>query len=98
MITYETEKSAGIEFLIFSICSVLVTSFLFFIDEGLYSFRWMTNWGSWIVFVIYAIPILMGQLLMSSILYKIPNQLFKISLSMVIGLSLGVSFVVGLVF
>jgi nitric oxide reductase large subunit len=33
--------------------SVLTTLFLFYIDEGYYSFAWMKEWGSWIVFLIY---------------------------------------------
>ena len=33
--------------------AVILVLFLFYIDEGWYSFRWMLDWGNWIVFVIY---------------------------------------------
>lgn len=35
--------------------AVIVVLFLFYIDEGWYSFRWMLDWGNWIVFVIYMV-------------------------------------------
>lgn len=31
----------------------VITFFLFFIDEGYYDFRWMLEWGNWVVFVLY---------------------------------------------
>ncbi|CAM3596928.1 hypothetical protein [Flavobacterium saliperosum] len=33
--------------------SFLISQFLFFIDEGNYNFRWMTNMGNWLIFLIY---------------------------------------------
>ena len=33
--------------------SLLITNFLFYIDEGYNDFRWMRDFGNWIVFVIY---------------------------------------------
>ncbi|HEY3387245.1 MAG TPA: hypothetical protein VGK46_12090 [Saprospiraceae bacterium] len=33
----------------------LIVNFLFFIDEGYYDFRWMAEWGNWLVFGIYMI-------------------------------------------
>lgn len=36
-----------------AINSFLITQFLFFIDEGCYDFRWMTNIGNWLVFLFY---------------------------------------------
>lgn len=37
------------------ITTFLVVNFLFFIDEGYYDFRWMMDWGNWVVFAIYFI-------------------------------------------
>lgn len=37
--------------------SLLVTNFLFFIDEGYNDFRWMKDPGNWLVFLIYVIGI-----------------------------------------
>jgi len=39
--------------------SFLITQFLFFIDEGFYDFRWMTNSGNWLVFAFYFIVLTM---------------------------------------
>lgn len=37
--------------------SLLITNFLFFIDEGYNDFRWMKDPGNWFVFVIYVVVI-----------------------------------------
>lgn len=34
--------------------ALLVSLMLFYIDEGYYDFRWMSNVGNWIAFVVYA--------------------------------------------
>jgi len=36
------------------VSSIAVTLFLFYIDEGYYSFKWMKSAGAWMVFCIYA--------------------------------------------
>ena len=36
-----------------AIATVLIVMFLFYIDEGYYDFRWMLEWGNWVVFIIY---------------------------------------------
>jgi hypothetical protein len=35
------------------VISVLTTLYLFYIDEGYYSFAWMKEPGSWFIFLIY---------------------------------------------
>lgn len=51
--------------------SFLITQFLFFIDEGYYNFRWMTNVGNWMVFGVYFVAL-------TGILYLINFGLSKI--------------------
>ena len=46
----------------FALSSVLVTTFLFYIDEAYYSFSWMLNPGAWLVFLMFAIVILSVQI------------------------------------
>ena len=38
-----------------AIATFVVVMFLFYIDEGYYDFRWMNEWGNWVVFCIYLI-------------------------------------------
>jgi hypothetical protein len=37
------------------ISALIIVLFLFFIDEGYYDFRWMKDWGNWIVFGMYSL-------------------------------------------
>lgn len=54
-----------------AINSFLISQFLFFIDEGSYDFRWMTNAGNWLVFVFYF-------MILTAFLYLINLGLTKI--------------------
>ena len=45
------------------IVAISLTFFLFYIDEGYYSFKWMLSLGNWVVFFIYVSLLLGGQLL-----------------------------------
>jgi len=35
------------------ISTIVIVLFLFYIDEGYYNFKWMAEWGNWLVFGIY---------------------------------------------
>ncbi len=43
--------------------AILITLFLFYIDEGYYNFNWMKERGAWIIFSIYVLLIYGLQLL-----------------------------------
>jgi hypothetical protein len=47
-----------------AIASMLVTILLFYIDEGYYNFKWMQNWGNWVIFFIYCAIIFIVQLVL----------------------------------
>jgi hypothetical protein len=36
-----------------AVATIVIVLFLFYIDEGYYDFRWMKEWGNWVVFIIY---------------------------------------------
>lgn len=72
--------------------SVLVTLFLFYIDEGYYSFRWMTNAGAWIIFLIYVSVFLLAQLGINAILSKIISNRATRTLSLLVGILTGIIF------
>lgn len=52
------------------VSALILTTLVFYIDEGAYNFDWTTNIGSWIVFVIYAAFVLFGQALFAHFLLK----------------------------
>ena len=78
------------------ISSILVTLFLFFIDEGLYSFQWTKDLGTWIAFGIYAGAMFVGQLLIASILFRKFEHQKRAWLSLLIGMPLTLTLVLAL--
>lgn len=52
------------------IAALLIVLFLFFIDEGYYDFRWMREWGNWLVFGIYLAIFFPVQWLISHFLLR----------------------------
>lgn len=47
------------------VSAVLSTLFLFFIDEGYYSFEWMAEWGAWVVFFVFVFAITVVQVIVA---------------------------------
>jgi hypothetical protein len=66
--------------------ALLITHFLFFIDEGFYDFRWMLEWGNWVVFVIYLIMLFPVQWAISYFLFRKFEGLQKALMMMVFGI------------
>ena len=50
--------------------AILITLFLFYIDEGYYDFRWMLQWGNWIAFGIYLALLFPVQWAISFFLFR----------------------------
>jgi len=91
-------KTKGNELMVLVSSTILITLFLFFIDEGYYNFKWMTNLGSWIVFIVYAAAIFLGQLIFSNLLLKKYQGIGKTLISVICGSSIGILFVIGIIF
>ena len=71
--------------------SVLVTLFLFYIDEGYYNFKWMLNIGNWLIFVLYVFILFMAQMLvMKAVLYKSNNPIIM-GFKYMVGIALGIA-------
>ncbi|HAD97749.1 MAG TPA: hypothetical protein DCG19_10110 [Cryomorphaceae bacterium] len=81
-------------YLLLAFSSILVTMFLFFIDEGYYDFRWMRDGGNWLIFMIYAGLIYLGQRLVYYLIQRYYQGRAKMVLSVLGGSALGVSLVV----
>lgn len=70
--------------------SVLLTTFLFYIDEGYNNFNWTRNLGNWIMFVAYAGSMFLGQTITDKLILKKYTGTSKPILTSVIGIPLGV--------
>ena len=79
------------------ICALAITLLLFFVDEGSMTFNWMANIGSWILFIIYAVFIFMGEVFVSTILLRRQQSIVYTILSVATGSGLGILFVVKVV-
>lgn len=90
------EYNQSVGFLLLS--AVLITLFLFFIDEGYYNFNWTSNVGSWMVFFIYTGVIFVAQLLIYKLLHSIPKRSSKVFLSILSGAVIGIFALVRFVF
>lgn len=78
--------------------SVGLTFILFFIDEGYYNFNWMTDAGNWLMFVVYAGGIFLLQTIADQLLFKKLTTQLRVALSVLLGLPLGVSVVIGFIY
>lgn len=82
---------------VFAVSSILITLFLFFIDEGYYNFNWMANIGNWIAFLIYVVPVFLFQLLIYAVaLRRYPGR-GKIWMSIVFGTAMALMLVIGII-
>ncbi len=72
--------------------SIFITFFLFYIDEGLYSFAWMKQTAAWIVFSMYVLIFFTLQIGIGVFIFKNNFTFFKGTLiallSLIVGLSL----------
>ncbi|MDW7693690.1 hypothetical protein R9C00_02955 [Flammeovirgaceae bacterium SG7u.111] len=80
------------------ISSVLITLFLFFIDEGYYNFDWMLSAFNWIPFFIYAFCIFTAQLIISVLILSKYGGKGKEAISVIVGTALALAFLIGVVF
>jgi hypothetical protein len=93
-----TPKVKNNEWIILCISAIIITMFLFFIDEGYYNFKWMVNIGNWIAFLVYFAAIFLSQMLFSIILLKKYNGQGKTLISILAGTVTGIVFVIGVIF
>jgi len=70
----ETEK-----FILPVLNAMVITLFLFYIDEGFYDFRWMLNIGNWIVFLVYVAAIYGIQLILILPIYRFAPKIILFS-------------------
>lgn len=96
VITTDRPKIPGWVIMLFS--TLLITNFLFALDEGYYDFRWVRDPGNWVVFPVYALPIFTLQLLFEEIVFKNYRGPGKTALSIAGGTLIGFLLVAGLIF
>jgi len=73
---------------IYLFTSIVLTLFLGYIDEGYYSFAWLTEPEAFIFLFLYIGIFFMGQSFSSKVLFKDQKFGFKVLLSFLIGLPL----------
>ena len=72
------------------LASIFVTMFLFYIDEGNYNFKWMLDWGAWIVFTVYSGIILIAQLVVRLLFFRKLSFKWQTIWTCLAGIPLGV--------
>lgn len=77
--------------------AMVITLFLFYIDEGYYDFRWMKYGGNWVAFFIYVAVIYGAQLLFTLPLFRFVPR-FILILGKIITIILIVLFLTLIVF
>jgi hypothetical protein len=78
--------------------AILVSMFLFYIDEGNYNFNYLTEIGNLIVLVVYITGIWVGQLLVHVLLFKNSRPLDRVIYNALLGVPLGIALTIGLFF
>jgi putative effector of murein hydrolase len=63
------------------VSAIVLTVFLFFLDEGHYNFEWMSNPGNWIPFFIYVAVLYLAQYLVSETVLKSIQGIHRTTLS-----------------
>lgn len=95
-IAADQKRISGLIILLIS--AVLVTNFLFFIDEGYNDFRWMRRAGNWFVFLIYVVGLFVLQMLFFEMVFRSYRGPGKLLLSIVGGLLVAFALIAWLMF
>ena len=77
--------------------AMIITLFLFYIDEGAYNFAWMKNAGNWIPFALYISGIVGGQVFINQLLLKKQNGKHKLLFTALFGVPLGIVFTIAFI-
>jgi hypothetical protein len=77
-----------------ALAALLVTMWLFYIDEGYYDFRWMREAYNWIWFLVYAGGIWGVQMLAGKYLFKRYAAWEQVILNIVLGIPAGVILII----
>ncbi len=68
---------------------LLLTLFLFYIDEGYYDFRWMQEPGNWVPFFLYWGAMILGQFLINYVLPGAIQGARRLIIIIVLGIPIG---------
>jgi len=94
--TFQSETEAK-KFLFPLYISIIITLFLFYIDEGFYNFKWMLNLGAWLVFFFYVSVIYVAQLILIVPVFRFAPK-FILTVTRIILIILAVLFLAFVVF
>lgn len=88
-------KTTNRSFVTFLIFSLAITFLMLFVDEGYYDLRWMKSFGNWIMFGVYVLLMLIGQLVFFNIILSRYSGKGKTAMSMIFGCILGAGSLIG---
>jgi hypothetical protein len=93
---HSISNNADRSILIMFLSALVVTLFLFYIDEGFYNLNWMTDLGNWVAFGIYISLIFCSQFVVYQLFswYKVSKRKLGWSIVMGTGLALLLAFFV----
>jgi hypothetical protein len=94
MITRESKTATSFEFndwVVFLLASISIVLFLFYIDEGYYSFKWIRSVGAWIVFSLYTAGLFLTQLALSLLVSKKYTNRWRRVLALTLGVPIGLT-------
>jgi hypothetical protein len=80
------------------IVAIVVTTFLFFIDEGYYNFNWTKTLSNWFFFLAYTFFIFLGQTITYRYILKRFKGESKGVLTSLIGVPLGLFTLIAILF
>lgn len=63
--------------IIFLIISAVLTLYMFYLDEGYFSFQWMKSFGNWIIYFVYVAIIFLIQFGIGSLVSLITSKLIR---------------------
>ena len=85
MNTIVNSSRTGWHILLHIAFAVIITMYLFYLDEGYCNFYWMRHMGNWIFFMIYGSFFLFGQLLVKHFMLGAYSGILQTLLACIIG-------------
>jgi hypothetical protein len=76
------------------IIALAAANVIFFVDEGLYDFRWMKNRYAWIFYLGYAVCLFLGQLIVKYTVLRKHKQFSILGCFLGLAVGTGIAFMI----
>ena len=88
-----TLKNSRNEFIFPVVSALIICLALFYIDEGLIGFKWMTSMRNWLIFLMYAFGLFLGLAMITTFVTKGSTGWLKKITIYLMGIPLGGLFI-----